>query len=190
MCPQCSLSPLSGLPSAPDWILLLLDALPFEGLIVSSFSTVELAVEKNKEKFASAGGDLRPVIRRSDRKEQNRSALLSSVAPRSFMSKAANIGGVSFPATLPDIRNCSNKLLITAAESVDLMELSKMFMETLLTGTNSRKSAFEIKYKSAVCKMWPDLGCSVAALINGLPQLCRFLPVVLWLNKVSFNQEL
>lgn len=46
------------------------------------------------------------------------------------MSKAANIGGVSFPATLPDIRNCSNKLLITAAESVDLMELSKMFTET------------------------------------------------------------
>lgn len=61
-----------------------------------SFRAVGLTVEKNREKFASTGADLRPVIRRSDRKEQNRSALLCSVTPR---SKAANIGGVSFPTT-------------------------------------------------------------------------------------------
>lgn len=43
-----------------------------------SFHAVDVRVEKNEEKFASAGADLRPVIRRSDRKEQNQSALLFS----------------------------------------------------------------------------------------------------------------
>lgn len=62
-----------------------------------SSNAAELTVEKNREKFASAGADLRAVIRRSGRKEQNRSALLCS--PRSFMSRAANIRGVSFPTT-------------------------------------------------------------------------------------------
>lgn len=44
----------------PNWILLLLDALQFKGLIVC-LSVVEVTVEKNREKCASVGADVRPV---------------------------------------------------------------------------------------------------------------------------------